>query len=98
MPSVEIVVNHLPTQCIFIASLRTSIVLIAIFFCLDIKYMFLMIGAYANSTECDKIAGFIGLFTSALAFYNAMAGLLTRESSYFLLPTGEFPKSRWATV
>jgi len=86
------------TFCMFIASLRTSIALIALFFCLDLTFMFLMIGEYSKSTGCHRIGGVFGLITAAIAYYAGVSGLLTRESSYFQLPTGEFPKPRYATV
>jgi len=86
------------TFCMFIASLRTSIALIALFFCLDLTFMFLMISEYSKSPECQKIGGALGLVTAAIAYYTGVSGLLTRESAYFMLPAGEFPKPRYATV
>jgi succinate-acetate transporter protein len=41
-----------------------------------------------------QASGFFGLFASLLAFYLALAKLLTEENSYFTLPTGDFNKPK----
>jgi len=86
------------TFCMFIASLRSSIALIALFFCLDLTFMLLMIGAYSGSKGCHKVGGILGLVTAGIAYYTGISGMLTRETSYFQLPTGEFPKPRYMTA
>jgi len=44
--------------------------------------------------RCKRASGFFGLVASLLAYYLALAKLLTEENSYFTLPTGEFNKPK----
>ena len=75
-----------------IAALRSNIGLISLFFCLTITFMLLMIGDYVNEVAITKAGGWFGIVTAFIAYYCAAANLLTRESSFFLLPLGPIKK------
>ncbi|KAF8324285.1 Gpr1 family protein [Cantharellus anzutake] len=84
------------TFCMFLASLRSSVAIAALFFFLDMTFMLLMIGAYITSEKCTKAGGGLGLVTAAIAYYAAASGLMTPEASYFGLPVIDLPKYRSA--
>ncbi len=76
----------------FLASFRTSVAIVALFFFLDLTFMFLMIGEYTEHITYTKTGGGLGIVTAAIAYYAAASGLMSPESSYFALPAGDLPK------
>jgi len=80
------------TFCMLLASLRSSMALVALFFFLDLTFMFLMIGEYIESAKCHKAGGALGIVTAAIAYYAAASGMMTPQASYFVLPVGDLPK------
>jgi len=80
------------TTCMFMASLRSSIGLVALFFCLDITFMFLMIGAFTLKENITKVGGAFGLVTAAIAYYVAASGVINQNSSIFSLPVGSLKR------
>ena len=79
-------------QCMVLASWRTSAALVALFFFLDMTFLFLMIGAYTSKVHYTKVGGGFGLLTAAIAYYAGASGLMTPEGAYFRLPAGDLPK------
>ena len=71
-----------------IAATRSSIGLLALFVVLDLVFALLMAGAFTGSASVNKAAGALGVIDAFIALYCAAAGLLTKETSYFLLPIG----------
>lgn len=45
------------------------------------------------NTKCVKAGGYFGIFSAFAAWYNAMAGILDRSNSFFLIPVAHFPWS-----
>ncbi|TYJ54100.1 hypothetical protein B9479_005286 [Cryptococcus floricola] len=82
----------LVTLVFVLASLRSSIALITVFVCLDITFWLLAAGYLAPSTKCTTAGGAFGLITAAAAAYTALAGMLTKDTSYFLLPIGDLSR------
>ncbi|GAA5905444.1 hypothetical protein JCM6882_003162 [Rhodosporidiobolus microsporus] len=82
------------TFIMLIASLRSSIALSSVFFFLTITFMLLAIADHgvANSTTVKIAGGSFGIITAFNAWYVAAAALLTPETSYFVLPTGDRSK------
>jgi succinate-acetate transporter protein len=81
------------TFIFFVASLRSSVALASLFFFLDITFLLLMCGHFANKLTLQKAGGGFGIFTAAIAGYIALAGMLTRDTSYFTLPVGELSRA-----
>ncbi|KAL8277482.1 hypothetical protein RQP46_010112 [Phenoliferia psychrophenolica] len=72
-----------------IASIRSSIAVLAWIVTFDITLV--LLAASCWNPDMPMIltgAGGVGIVSSAAAFYVGLAGLLTKESSYFLLPMG----------
>jgi len=87
------------TFIMLVASLRSSLSLISVFFFLTLTFMLLFISEFLKSgsnpsraTMVGKAGGWFGLITAFCAWYTAWAGLLTPESSYFILPTLDLSK------
>ncbi|KAI9268986.1 GPR1/FUN34/yaaH family-domain-containing protein [Phascolomyces articulosus] len=79
------------TAILLIASHRSSVGMVLLFFFLFITFVLLAAGEYNNSTSTQVAGGAFGVVTSIIAWYNALSGLLTKESSYFRLPVGSLP-------
>ncbi|MCO5601590.1 hypothetical protein L7F22_055713 [Adiantum nelumboides] len=88
------------TFLMFLASLRTTIALALLFLFLTITFALLTaaefgsrtLGDFGHFTNTHQAAGFFGIATAALAWYSALAGLLTSQPRpLFTLPVGRFP-------
>ncbi|KAF7727350.1 hypothetical protein EC973_007659 [Apophysomyces ossiformis] len=76
------------TGIMLIASHRSSAGLMALFFFLFLTFILLAAGKFNQSLNTQIAGGAFGVITAVIAWYNALSGLLTKESSFFLLPTG----------
>jgi hypothetical protein len=72
-----------------VAALRASLALVAVFFTLGFVYFMNGIGAFVHHDNLAVAAGVFGFLNALAAFYAAFSGLLTNETSYFLLPVGD---------
>jgi len=66
----------------------------ALFFLLDLTFLLLMAGEFAESLTIHKVGGGFGLATAAVAFYAGAAQLLTEDNSWFTLPVGPIRRRR----
>lgn len=80
------------TFIFLIASLRSTIALVALFFFLDVTFLFLMIGAYMDNVTIHKVGGGFGILTAFIAYYAGASALITRDNSFVILPSGNMPK------
>ncbi|KAF7724209.1 hypothetical protein EC973_001228 [Apophysomyces ossiformis] len=76
------------TGIMLIASHRSSVGLVSLFFFLFVTFVLLAAAKFNNSLTTQVAGGAFGVITAVIAWYNALSGLLTKDSSYFLLPTG----------
>jgi len=81
------------TFLLFLATFRANGGMMALFFFLTITFLFLTLGSFFQLSATakgpnglTKAGGVLGIITALIAWYNALAGLLTPESSYFTLP------------
>lgn len=74
------------TAYMFIASLRTTGAIAAVFLFLAATFLFLCIGNYDGSVNTVKIGGYLGLITAALAFYGSFAGVTNSTFRKTVLP------------
>lgn len=87
------------TTLLLLALVRTNFALFFVIFLLDMVYLFVGI-AYLHPTAAGgphegliKTAGWFGIFTGLMAWYNMLAAMLDRTNSFFTVPVGPFP---WA--
>jgi len=81
------------TFLMLVCTLRTTVAFVFLFFTLDMAFLFLAISELLESSGCKKTGGWFGLLAAFTAWYCALAGLLTKENSFFLVPVGPLP---WA--
>jgi succinate-acetate transporter protein len=74
------------TAYMLIASLRVSGAVMAVFLFLALTFLFLCIGAYANSTGWTKVGGWLGLITAVLAWYASFAGVTNSTFRRTVMP------------
>lgn len=79
------------TVYMFIASTRTSGVLIGVFGALALTFLFLTIGAFGASSGMTKVGGYLGLVTAILGWYGSMAGVMNATAKRVVLPV--FPRA-----
>ncbi|GBB98721.1 hypothetical protein RclHR1_03300001 [Rhizophagus clarus] len=80
------------TFILFLATFRSNVGIMSLFFFLTVTFLFLTLGKFFQLDQTPingltKAGGVFGIITALIAWYNALAGLLTPETSYFTLPT-----------
>ncbi|KAL8286708.1 hypothetical protein RQP46_004236 [Phenoliferia psychrophenolica] len=81
------------TFIMLVASHRSSVALVGVFFFLDITFLLLAIATFVPSMPAINVAGGVfGLITAFNAWYVAAAGLLTPDTSFFVLPVGSMAR------
>jgi succinate-acetate transporter protein len=74
------------TTYMFIASLRTTTVIAAVFFALAVTFFLLGIGNAGSHTNIVKAGGWAGLVTAALAWYGSFAVVTNSTFGRIVLP------------
>lgn len=74
------------TGYLAVASLRTSVALIAVFVLLFLTFLFLTIGELAGASGIGKVGGVIGLITAVVAWYTSFAIVLNSTFKKTVLP------------
>ena len=83
------------TFIMLVASFRSSVGLVSLFFFLDLTFLLLAIGhlvgdgATTTAAMTVKAGGAFGIVTAAIAWYVGANGLLTPDTSFFTLPVIE---------
>jgi len=91
---VFLMVWFIVTFIFLIASLRSTVALVALFFFLDLTFMMLMIGAFLRNEKATKAGGGLGIVTAFIAYYAGASALITHDNSFIILPSGSMPKRR----
>lgn len=76
------------TAICLVGTHRTNVAMVALFFCLTITFLLLTINAFSGVASVGVAGGAFGIITAFIAWYLALAGLLTKETSHFQLPVG----------
>jgi succinate-acetate transporter protein len=74
------------TGIMLVATLRVSIAHILLFLCLFLTFVLLTVGALGDVAEASKAGGWVGLITAGVAWYIALAGVLSATRSPIQLP------------
>lgn len=74
------------TAYMTIASLRTTGAIAAVFTALTLTFLFLCIGAFADSTGWTKLGGWFGMLTAALAWYASFAAVTNATFKRTMMP------------
>jgi succinate-acetate transporter protein len=88
------------TTILLLCTLRSTVMFFLLFFTLDLAFLMLACGAYANdnnameaSKKLTQAGGGFGMLAAFLAWYNAFAGIADSSNSFFLIPVFHFPWS-----
>ncbi|KAF9120909.1 hypothetical protein BGW39_010994 [Mortierella sp. 14UC] len=79
------------TFILWIATLRSTVALSAMFFVLTLTFFFLASGHLAHlgpGNYPTRVGGGLGIVTALLAWYNAVAGLYVPQATFVRLPVG----------
>jgi len=84
------------TFLMFLCTVRSTVAFSSLFGFLTITFLLLSIARFviidgAPSVPITKAGGVFGLITAFLAFWCALAGIATKENSFFTIPVGHFP-------
>lgn len=74
------------TGLMFLCTLRVNMALIVLFGLLFVTFLLLTLGAFGMGTT--PLGGWFGIATALVAWYTALAGLLSSMPSAFTLPIG----------
>jgi succinate-acetate transporter protein len=74
------------TAYMFVASLRITGAVAAVFGALALTFLFLTLGKFADSSSLTKIGGWLGLLTAVLAWYASFAVVVNSTWKRTLLP------------
>jgi len=78
------------TTYMFVASMRTTGAIMAVFAALALTFFALAIGNFGESEGWGKLGGWLGLITAVLAWYASFAGVTNSTFKRVVLPT--FPR------
>ncbi|KAK4241152.1 GPR1/FUN34/yaaH family-domain-containing protein [Achaetomium macrosporum] len=88
------------TTILLLCTLRSTVMFFLLFFTLDLAFLMLACGEYANnnnnmeaSLKLTQAGGGFGMIAAFLAWYNAFAGIADSSNSFFLIPVFHFPWS-----
>ncbi|MFL5840958.1 MAG: acetate uptake transporter, partial [Thermoleophilaceae bacterium] len=80
------------TTYMFVASLRTTAIIAAVFFALAVTFFLLGIGNAGGHTSIVKAGGWAGLITAALAWYGSFAAVTNSTFGKIVLPVRPLAK------
>lgn len=63
-------------------TLRSTVAFFSLFLFISLTFLCMTIGQLGDSVNAIKAAGYFGIITSLIAWYNAFAGIATKENSY----------------
>ena len=74
------------TGIMFLGTLKSNGALIALFGLLFLTFLFLTIAELAGAPAMGQVGGWLGIITAIVAWYTALAGVLSSGRSAFQLP------------
>ncbi|BFZ63160.1 Meiotically up-regulated protein 86 protein [Saitoella coloradoensis] len=85
------------TFLMMLCTLKSTIAFFSLFLTLDLAFLMLSIADFraehSDSVHFLRAGGAFGLAAAVLAWWNALAGVMNHQNSFFTVPTGAFP---WA--
>jgi uncharacterized protein len=74
------------TAIMFVGTLRNNLALIGVFGFLTLTFLSLAIGHLSGTVGLITLGGYLGIITAIVAWYTALAGILSSSKSVFTLP------------
>lgn len=79
------------TVMLTLCTMKSTFAFFFLFILVTLRFTLLTLGKLANSSNCDVAAGVVGVITAIVAFYNAYAGVSTKENSYITVSAFQLP-------
>jgi len=79
---------------LLLCTVKSTIGFFGLFFFLEITFLLLTIGDFTGVIGVTRAGGVFGVITAFLAWYNAFAGVSTRENSYVTVKAIPMPKPK----
>lgn len=68
---------------LLLVTLKSTVPFMSLFIVLVITFILLTTGEFTGNKDVTKVGGIFGIITSIIAWYNAWAGVATKQNSYF---------------
>lgn len=81
-----------------LCTLKSTVMFFALFFLLFITFLLLSIGEFSANVSVTRAGGVIGVIVAFIAWYNAYAGVATRQNSYLLAKAINLPSNERTIV
>ncbi|CDO94721.1 unnamed protein product [Kluyveromyces dobzhanskii CBS 2104] len=82
------------TTGLTVCTMKSTLAFFGLFFILTITFLLLTIGEFSGNKSVNRAAGVLGVITSLIAWYNAFAGVATRENSYLTIRPIPMPRPK----
>jgi succinate-acetate transporter protein len=82
------------TFILVLCTLKSTVAFFSLFFFLDLTFILLTAGDFTGNVKITKAGGVFGIITAFIAWYNAFAGLATKQNSYFTVGAIPLPGSK----
>lgn len=82
------------TFIMMLCTLKSTVAFFSLFFFLEITFLLLTIGDFTGKVGVTKAGGVMGILTAFIAWYNAFAGIATKQNSYIVPHAFPLPGSR----
>lgn len=77
---------------LLLATLRASVALISVFVTLVITFIMLFAHYFTGNPHLGTAGGAFGIVCALCAFYTSATGLVTADTSLFVLPAGDLTR------
>lgn len=77
-----------------LCTMKSTFAFFSLFFLLTITFLLLTIGEFSGKVGVTRAGGVVGVIVSFIAWYNAYAGVATRENSYLTVRPLPLPKPK----
>lgn len=82
------------TFILVLCTMKSTVAFFSLFFFLEITFLLLTIGEFAGKAGVSRAGGVFGVITAFIAWYNAFAGIATKENSYITLKGYPLPGAK----
>lgn len=73
------------TFMLVLCTVRSTVAFFSLFAFLDLTFLLLACGSFTGKVGVTKAGGWMGIITAFIGWYNAYAGLATKENSYITI-------------
>ena len=80
------------TAGLTLCTMKSTVAFFSLFFLLTITFLLLSIGSFTQKTGVTRAGGVLGVVVAFIAWYDAFAGVATRENSYITVRPFALPR------